>query len=61
MENKFICSLEDSQEYGLVVFNKEGNEIFKTSDKVVNCTLKENLLSYKVYESLNNYIILHLP
>jgi hypothetical protein len=49
------CILDTNEAYGLVVFDKEGLPIFKTSDRVVNVSGEGNILLYKTYESQQSY------
>lgn len=52
-----ICTLEDKEDYGLVVFDKNQNTVFKTSDKVGSYWSDGDYIIYKTYDTNNNYIV----
>ena len=57
VDGNLICVLDENEAYGLVVFDKSGKQVFKTSDKV-NCASAEgNLLVYTTSETHNSYIV----
>ncbi|MDD4048201.1 MAG: DUF5050 domain-containing protein [Clostridia bacterium] len=58
----FVCILENNGEaygeaYGLVVLDKEGNQIFKTLDKVRTATAEGDYLIYKMEKSQQSYVV----
>jgi hypothetical protein len=57
VDDKLICFLEENEAYGLVVFDEQDKEIFKTSDRVISASLAGDLLVYKTAESQKNYVV----
>ena len=43
--------------YGLVVFDEQGKEIFKISERVISASLAGDVLVYKTVESQKNYAV----
>ncbi|WFD09402.1 DUF5050 domain-containing protein [Tepidibacter hydrothermalis] len=52
-----ICTLRDKEDYGIVVFDKNQNVVFKTSDKVESYWSDEDYIIYNTYDTNNNYIV----
>jgi hypothetical protein len=42
---------------GLVVFDEQGKEIFKTSERIISASLAGDLLVYKTVKSQKNYVV----
>ena len=57
VDDKLICFLEDHEVYGLVVFDEQGKEIFKTSERIISASLAGDLLVYKTVKSQKNYVV----
>ncbi|MEA1960714.1 MAG: DUF5050 domain-containing protein [Bacillota bacterium] len=47
-DGNVICILEDNELYGMVIFDRKGNERFKTSDRVLNAQIDGNTLVYNI-------------
>ncbi|MDD2433630.1 MAG: DUF5050 domain-containing protein, partial [Clostridia bacterium] len=57
VDDKLICFLEENEVYGLVVFDEQGKEIFKISERVISASLAGDVLVYKTVESQKNYAV----
>lgn len=52
-----ICKLRDREDYGLVVFDKNQNIVFKTSDKVDSYWNDGDYIIYNTYDTNNSYSV----
>ncbi|WP_105615835.1 DUF5050 domain-containing protein [Vallitalea okinawensis] len=57
VDDYLICALNSDDNYGLIILDKKGNQIFKTLDMVIHNSYYDNKVTYFIYESQTNYII----